>query len=317
MGLFTDPNDDLPMEREKKDSFKRTSIHKSEIKENHMRTIIWKSPDLAATIIFSPEGEYYGDDKLNHYFLYINVPGYKHSEILSIGAETLTELGNEFRKQVSTFMTPTDNDWQITYYRATQYILGNLKKSERIIPEVKWNLDLLSVGITTIGEGSNLLDNAYVISIKSSDKEALVASDFTGVYSVSKNPSDEEKKALSDRVVENMKSVELYVFCVRTILSKVYTTLHDYFEDPAIHNRIYEIKENIRDRYAKLVSKLQSYLRPEGVLLDKYEEAVEQFNKENRNDLLELDKLIEPVVEDDNGFRLPPPPPEIPALKNL
>ena len=291
--------------------------NKPETKELPKRNVIWKSPDLLATIVHSPEGEYYGDNKIYHYFLYITVPGFAEYETLSIGAETKTELGNRFRKQACTFMTPGDNDWSIAYYRATMYILGNCQKSERIIPTVDWNLGLIGVSITTIGEGDNLLDNAYVISIHSDKEVPLVSTSYEGVYSVSKNQSEAEKKALSNRVVEDMKSVELYINCVRNVLANVFTTLDNYFEDPATHERIFEIKANINDRYAKLVSKLQSYLRPEGVLLDKYEEAIEQFSKENRDDLLELDKLIEPTSENDNGFRLPPPPPEIPALKNL
>jgi len=291
--------------------------NKPETKELPKRNVIWISPDHLATIVHSPEGEYHGDNKIYHYFLHIAVPGFAESEILSIGAETKTALGNRFRKQACAFMTPNDGDWHTAYYRATMYILGHCQKSERIIPAVDWNLGLISVSITTIGEGANLLDNAYVISIRSDKEEPLVATDYKGVYSVSKAQSDAEKQALSHRVVEDMKSAELYINCVRNVLAKVYTTLDNYFEDPATHERIFEIKMNIRDRYAKLVSKLQSYLRPDGVLLDKYEEAVEQFNKENRDDLLELDKLIEPESKDDNGFGLPPSSPEIPALKNL
>ena len=291
--------------------------NKPEIKEPQKRNVIWKSPDLLATIVHSPEGEYYGADKIYHYFLYIEVPHYAPSEILSLGAESRVELGNKFRSQARSFVTPGDGDWKIAYYRVTQYILGNLKKSERIIPEMKWNDGFLGVKISTIGEGDNLLDHAYSISVRSDEKESLVFANFNGVYSLSKIPTDGEKEALSKRVVENMESVNLYVDCVRNVLSRVYTTLYNYFEDPATHERIFEIKMTIRDRYAKLVSKLQSCLRPDGVLLDKYEEAVEQFNKENRDDLFELDKLIEPASENDNGFRLPPPPPEIPALKNL
>ena len=286
-------------------------------KDISSRRTIWKSPDGICTIIHSPDGEYWGEDKLYHYFLYIKVPNYTPGEILSLGAESRAELGNKFRCQAREFVTPGDGDWKIAYYHVTQYIIGNLKKSERIIPEMKWNTGFIGVKISTIGEGDNLLDHAYSISVRSAEKESLVSTQFNGVYSLSKIPTEEEKKDFSKRVVDDMEAVNLYVDCVRNVLSRVYTTLYNYFEDPATHERIFEIKAAIHDRYAKLVSKLQSYLRPDGVLLDKYEEAIEQFSKENRDDLLELDKLIEPASENDNGFRLPPPPPEIPALKNL